>query len=133
MTDEAPPAWHVAVTQRAEREAPAVPTPTVQATQYVVSCLPEGAEGRHSFTLNVAYRGNGLWAVIDTPYCLNIDGTWDFEHTPSERTDEWITSHRFDLDTAMDLARKHARLMHVNGFTVADALAMEKKRAEADG
>ncbi|GAA3591041.1 hypothetical protein [Streptomyces osmaniensis] len=130
MTDT--PAWLTAVIERAEKEAPSVPPATVQATQYVVSCLPEGADGRHSFTLNVAYRGEGRWAVLDTPYCLNVDGTWDFEHTPSERTDEWIASHRFDLDTALNLARHHAARIHVNGHTVSDALAIEKKRAERD-
>jgi hypothetical protein len=65
-----------------------------------------------------------------TPYCLSSNGTWDFEHTPSERTDEWIATHRFDFDAAQELAKQHARLMHVNGFTVADAFRMQAKRKE---
>lgn len=133
MTDEQPPAWYIAVVQRAHDEAPTVPTATVQATKYLVSCIPEGTDGRSSFTLSVEYRGDDRWAVMDHPHCLSADGAWDFEHIPSERTDEWIANHRFDLDTALDLARKNAPLLHANGFTVSDVLAMEKKRAERDG
>jgi hypothetical protein len=129
VSDDQLPDWHRALTDRAQKEADSLPEPTVQATQYVVSCLPEG-EDRHHFSLNISYRGNGQWAVIDTPYCLSSNGTWDFEHTPSERTDEWIATHRFDFDAAQELAKQHARLMHVNGFTVADAFRMQAKRKE---
>jgi len=133
VTTEQPPAWYVAVQQRARDEADSVPEAQAKATNYTVSCLPEGDINRPGFTLNVAYRGDDAWAVIDTPYCLSTNGTWDFEHTPSERTDEWIATHRFDLDTALRLAKQHARLMTVNGHTVTDALAMRQKRAERDG
>lgn len=132
MTDEQPPAWYLAVQQRARDEAANVPQAEAKATNYTVSCVPEGDINRSGFTLNVACRGNDTWAVIDVPYCLSIDGTWDYEHTPSERTDEWIASHRFDLKTALRLAKEHAQLMTVNGHTVTDALTMRQKRAERD-
>lgn len=133
MTDQQPPDWYVAVAERARNEAPSLPQATVQAIKYLVSCIPEGADARSSLTLSVEYRGDDLWAVMDYPHCLSADGTWDFEHTPSERTDEWIATHRFDLDTALTLARQHAPLLHVNGFTVSDVLAVEKKRADRHG
>ncbi|MFF7190561.1 hypothetical protein ACFZAR_36325 [Streptomyces sp. NPDC008222] len=133
MTDQQPPAWYLAVQQRARDEAANVPEATAQATQYVVSCVPEGHINRHHFTLNVAYRGNGSWAVIDAPHCLSVNGTWDFEHVPSERTDEWIADHRFDLDTALRLAKEQAPLITVNGHTVSDVLALREKRAGRHG
>lgn len=133
MTDEQPPAWYLAVQKRAHEEAANVPEAKAKATNYTVSCVPEGDINRSHFTLNVAYRGSDKWAVIDVPYCLSADGTWEFEHTPSERTDEWIASHRFDLDTALRLAKDHARLMTVNGHTVTDALAMGQKREASRG
>ncbi|MCA1224037.1 DUF5131 family protein [Streptomyces sp. 8L] len=81
-TDEELPAWYLAVQQRARDEASTAPTATVQATQYVVSCLPEGHINRHRFTINVTYRGDGAWAVIDSSHCLSSTGTWDYEHVP---------------------------------------------------
>ncbi|RIH58225.1 hypothetical protein D3C59_33845 [Streptomyces sp. SHP22-7] len=122
MTEQ-PPAWYTAAEKRAQAEAPTTPEPVVQATQYVVSCLPEGDINRRHYTLNVAYRGEDTWAVIDPPHCLSNTGDWDYEHVPSERTDEWIATHRFDLDTALRLAKEQARLIIVNGRTVTDALA----------
>jgi hypothetical protein len=127
VNDEQPPAWY-AVQQRARDEAANVPEAEVKATNYTVSCVPEGDINRSGFTLNVAHRGNDTWAVIDTPYCLSTEGTWEYEHIPSERTDEWIASHRFDLETALRLANEHARLMTVNGHTVSDALRLRENR-----
>lgn len=43
------------------------------------------------------------------------------------REDDWLAAHRFDLDTALKLAREAAPHVTVNGRTVADALT----RAEA--
>lgn len=120
------PAWFRAVQQRAADEAPNAPAPQVQPVRYLVSCLPEGPE-RHRFAAQVEYRGHGRWAVARDGHCLNSDGEWDWdwEHIPPERTDEWIATHRFDLDTALELARRAAPLLTVNGFTVLDALAVQ--------
>ncbi|MEV6737922.1 hypothetical protein AB0N14_13705 [Streptomyces sp. NPDC051104] len=105
-----------------------VPEPTVQATRYVVSCFqPDDHEGA-VFNLAVEYRGRGLWAVIRMGSCLGADGTWSYESIPSERTDEWLAEHRFDLETALKLAKEAAPHITVNGFTVADAIAMEARR-----
>ncbi|MGW9375680.1 hypothetical protein ACWGVR_37385, partial [Streptomyces xanthophaeus] len=61
--------------------------------------------------------------------CLGSDGTWEYEMRPSEREDEWLDAHRFDLDTALKLARDQAPLVTVNGFTVDDALKRLTERA----
>lgn len=94
----------------------------VQVTRYAVSCLPEDHELYPHMSLTVEYRGDGLWAVIDQPYCLGSDGEWSYEMRPSERTDEWIKTHRFDEETAKRLAREAAPHMQVNGYTVTDVL-----------
>lgn len=107
------------------------PEPNVQATRYVVSCFPPDSEEGGHFNLAVEYRGRGLWAVTRHKQCLGTDGEWSWESIPSEREDEWLDSHRFDLDTALKLAKEHAPLVTVNGFTVADALRMEERRRAA--
>ncbi|WP_431980041.1 hypothetical protein [Streptomyces qinglanensis] len=107
---------------------PGVPDPTVQPTRYVVSCLPGDDTDRHLFSIQVEYRGRDRWAVVRHGQCLTADGFWDWEHVPSERTDEWLAAHRFDVDTALRLAREAAPLITVNGFTVSDALRMHAER-----
>ncbi|MET9957463.1 hypothetical protein ABZ135_38750, partial [Streptomyces sp. NPDC006339] len=73
------------------------------------------------FTINVEARGNGQWAVSRHRQCIDANGNWSWESIPSERTDEWLAQHRFDLDTALNLARKAAPHLVVNGHTAIDA------------
>lgn len=93
------------------------------ATRYTVSLLPETDINSHVFEITVEYRGHGLWAVLRHGRCLDHDGQWDYELRSSEREDEWIAAHRFDLDTALTLAKEAAPLVMVNGLTAADILA----------
>lgn len=106
--------------------------PTVRITEYSISLLPPDHLDAGHFTLTVAWRGNDRWAILDGPFCLNAAGGWDYELRPSEREDDWLDSHRFDLDTALDLAKKAAAVMKVNGSTVADVLARVAHRKGAD-
>ena len=108
-----------------------IPEPEVRVTRYEVSCMPEGHEVAHSLTIAVEYRGRGKWAVLNAPFCLGSDGEWDYEMRPSEREDEWLATHRFDLDTALELAKREAPLMSVNGWTVERILADEAARLSA--
>ncbi|WP_086565312.1 hypothetical protein [Streptomyces africanus] len=107
-----------------------IPEPAVQATRYAVSYFPPDDHEGALFNLSVEYRGRGLWAVVRLRSCLGSDGTWSYESIPSEREDEWLAEHRFDLDTALKLAKEHAPKITVNGFTVADALAMRQNREQ---
>ncbi|MGI5162731.1 hypothetical protein ACQEU3_46995 [Spirillospora sp. CA-253888] len=102
------------------------PEPTVRATRYAVCALPDDHEWRRHFVIHVEWRGDDRWAVVqpgEPAPCLSSDGTWDWEMRPSERTDEWIATHRFDLDTALRLAEEAAPHLTVNGSTPADVLA----------
>ena len=104
--------------------------PVARATRYTVNCLPETADGdEHVFEITVEYRGRDRWAVTRHGSCLGTDGRWDYEMRPSEREDDWLATHRFDLDTALQLAKEAAPKVTVNGYTVADALAMAERRA----
>lgn len=103
--------------------------PIVQPTRYTVNCLFEDGIDSHVFEITVEYRGGGRWAVLRHGWCLTADGTWDYEMRPSERDDDWLATHRFDLDTALALAKEAAPKVTVNGITVTEAL----RRANAAG
>lgn len=102
----------------------AIPEPTVWPTAYEVSCFPEDdIAWAGTFTIRVERRAPDLWAVCRNSRCLSSTGEWDYESIPSERAEEWKAAHRFDLDTALRLAKEAAPRITVNGFTVAHALA----------
>lgn len=132
MNDQELPTWYRDVTRRAQQEAANAPEPVVHAAEYTVNCLPEDDLDSHVFEIRVQYRGNGRYAVIRAGSCLGADGTWDYGVKEYDRGDDWLNAHRFDLDTALRLAKEQAPLVTVNGHTVADALAMRQKRAERD-
>ena len=111
-----------------------IPEPTVMAVEYTVNCLPEDDYDSFAFEVRVQYRGNGRYAVIRSgDLCLGADGTWDHGVKEYDRGDDWLNAHRFDLDTALRLAKEQAPLVTVNGHTVTDAIARQKRRAERDG
>lgn len=115
-----------AMTMREIREAlghvqPGVPVATCQATVYEVSVLPEGDINRPVYAITVQYRGEGRWAVIRNSSCLGADGLWDFGVKEYDRGADWLAAHRFDLDTALRLARDAAPHISVNGHTATDA------------
>jgi hypothetical protein len=93
----------------------------VQTTEVEVSVLPEGDVNRPLFTLTLAYRGGDRWAVTRHGQCLGSDGDWDYELRPSEREDEWLTSRRFDFQTALKLAVDAAPGIRCNGETAVEA------------
>lgn len=97
------------------------PEPVVQATEYEVSILPEDDINRSTFAITVQYRGEGRWAVIRHSSCLGADGTWDFGVKEYDRGEAWLNAHRFDLDTAIRLARDAAPHVVCNGHTATDA------------
>ena len=104
--------------------APAV---RVEPTRYSVSILPETSINHGSYEITVEYRGAGRWAVCNGGSCLDAAGEWEYESIPSEREDEWLAAHRFDLDAALRLAREAAPDLTVNGWSVAKAMELEAR------
>jgi hypothetical protein len=108
----------------------------VSITSYEVSIWPENCSGMDSalYCCSVVYNGYGNWSVrrgsasSDAP-CLGTDGEWHYERLPSERTKRELAEHRFDLDTALDLARRQAPGVTINGLTAEEALARHQHGA----
>lgn len=102
-----------------------------KATRFEVDMLPEDDINAGVWKITVEYRGRGKWAVLrGGHFCLGTDGVWDWEPTSTEREDEWLAAHRFDLDAALQLAEEHAPKLTVNGRTAADLLARDAERGE---
>lgn len=107
----------------------AVSEPRVQPTSYTVSCLPYDDINAESYSIRVDYAGHDRWAVRQRgSRCLAADGKWEWEPIPSEHDDDWLAAHRFDLDTALRLAKEQALLVKVNGRTVEQVLAWYETR-----
>lgn len=106
------------------------------ATQYTVCALPLDDPNASSFTLTVEWRGGDKWAVMRGPfaYCrkdADLDRPHgEYEPRPSSRDVVFLRKYRFSLPVALEMARKIAPKVTVNGHTVADALAW---RAEKHG
>jgi hypothetical protein len=90
-------------------------------TEHTICALSEDHDLFWDFAIKVGYRGKGTWAVHRRSRCLGTDGVWDYEPLPSERDDDWLTTHRFDEQTALRLAEEQAQLVTVNGITVQQA------------
>ncbi|MDX3343426.1 hypothetical protein PV409_36315 [Streptomyces sp. ME02-6979.5a] len=101
--------------------APGIPDAIVQPTEYEVSILPEGDINRHVFAITVEYRGVDQWAITRHGMCLGSDGEWAEGTKPHDRGDDWLRAHRFDLTTALRLARMAAPHVVVNGHSALDA------------
>lgn len=48
----------------------------------------------------VESRSDGAWVIKNDGCVLNADGCWEYEPSPSNRTDEFIARTRFDRDDA---------------------------------
>lgn len=99
-----------------------------QAVTYEVGVLPPDHIDAHSFRITVEWRGGEAWAVLHMRYCLGADGEWDWEAHPSERSDDWLATHRFPLEEALRLAREVAPTVKVNGTTAAELAARKAGR-----
>jgi hypothetical protein len=100
---------------------------TVEATTLTVNAVPADVPQAYLWELTVEKRGPDSWAVCRMRECLGSDGEWWYESIPSERSDEWLKTHRFDLSTAVRLARLEAPKVTVNGLSVAAVLERHKR------
>jgi hypothetical protein len=97
-----------------------LPDVSVQITRYEVSLLPEGDINRKYFTLFVEHWGKGVWGVHDGAASYDIDGDRSDGLKPYGR-EGWEALNRFDLDTALAVAKEAAPHVVVNGHTATDA------------
>lgn len=99
------------------------PEPIVTVTHYRVSCLPREHAGWSLFSVSVEQRGPERWAVVHFSQCYDIDGNASYEPSSSERTDEWLARYSHDRVTALEIAKRLAPTLEVNGHTVESVLA----------
>ena len=59
-------------------------------------------EGVRDF--KVEWRGGDSWAIVESCQCYNKNGRWEFEPSPSNRTDEFIERTRWTLEDALRTA-----------------------------
>ncbi|MEU5426894.1 hypothetical protein AB0H73_14995 [Streptomyces olivoreticuli] len=102
---------------------PDLPEVTAWPTRYAVSLLPEDHVDYHLFVITVEDRGNNQWAITRNGSCLGSDGTWDHGIKEYGRGARWLATHRFDLDTALRLAKRAAPSIRVNGIPAYAAAA----------
>ena len=120
------------------------PEPRVRPVRYHVSLLePEDDEEFYTLTvITVAYRGDDRWAVYEgiydhssLPRALNRDGEWEYEGSGERANEDWLGTHRFPLDEAVELAKKAAITVGVYSHrdkrmvTASDVLARKGQSA----
>lgn len=98
-----------------------IPEPTVTPSRYEISLLPEGDVNRRAFLLYVEYRGAGKWGVHDGHGQYDADGRWCAGLGGVTAAEDWFGVHRFDLPTALSLAKIIAPTVTVNGHTAVEA------------
>jgi hypothetical protein len=91
-----------------------------QVTAYTITVAPPHSRDSYHWMIEVTWRGDEQWAVVWMGSTLSRDGTWDWEPSPSNREDDYLERCRFDLDTALALARRAAPGLTVNGRTYAE-------------
>lgn len=103
-------------------------------TEWRVSALPLDHQAGRYLAVWVQWRGGDR-------YCVSIaqdqhpnkvwsrsENDWVWESIPSERSDEFIADTRFSLSEALDIARRIAPNVQVNGLNAADILARDAER-----
>lgn len=95
--------------------------PAVIPIRYDVSCLPEGHPDRRHFTVQLRYCGEGQWAATD------IFGD-EYDENGEQGVYRSNPRRRFDFDTALELAKRIAPELNVDGHSVADVLARSEGR-----
>ena len=102
-------------------------------TSYEVTIWPEECSGMDSalYCCTVVYQGHGNWSVrrggaSSNAPVLGRDGQWYYEKLPSDRTRDEIAEHRFDVVTALGMAREMAPKIEINGVTAEEALARHR-------
>lgn len=97
---------------------------------------PEGASFGDKevqyFTVTVARRSAGKWAVLWMNQCWNKKTqSWEYESFPSSRTKKFLRDARFDLDEAVQIAAGKPDTLTVMGKSWLDFKANQARQEEA--
>lgn len=86
---------------------------------------------KSTWTITVAERDTGRWAVKGMFGVLNADGEWEYEPSPSNREDDFLARCRFTEEEALRRALEVVDTVVINGMTIAQAEAEVKARLAA--
>lgn len=102
----------------------------IEVVGYIVSCLPEGDPERHHLSIKIDRTAPNRWALRWHGECLNIrTREWEYEHIPSERTDEWLADHRVnDFSEAKRIACELAPALTIGPYDVAGFLVWRESQ-----
>lgn len=103
------------------------PEAVIRIAKYAVSCLPRTHRSYWHFTVWVVERAPSEWEVRADGTVHDADGNPSWGPLPLEDREAWQARHRFDLDTAVEIAKQIAPTLTVNGVTVADILARAER------
>jgi hypothetical protein len=84
-----------------------------------------------TWTITVAERDTGRWAVKGMFGVLNTDGEWEYEPSPSNREDDFLDRCRFTEEEALRRALEVVDTIRINGSTIAQADVEVKARLAA--
>jgi hypothetical protein len=91
------------------------------ATEFAFNAIPVVSRDEYgewsAWSITVARRAEGKWAVVGNTGILNKSGSWEHEKLPSARTEKFIARTRFSLPVAVELAKKAAESVTINGLT----------------
>jgi hypothetical protein len=99
-----------------------------QVTQYTVSPCPFDAPEAYRWRIAVVWRGRDRWAVTWGYETLNANGEWEIDPGPMADDHSHLPRTRFDLDTALRLAREAAPKLVHGGRTWAEWAAYQASR-----
>ncbi len=92
----------------------------IEPTEFTVCGLAPDHPEAYIWSITIQRRDANSWAVVHAGHCLNYAGEWDYEPIPSERTVDFLISHRFSLERAKELAVAAYPEVVVNGYHVED-------------
>jgi hypothetical protein len=107
----------------------------VEIAAYSVNAVPPGIApmDRQSWEIRVELRGEDRWAVVHHKCCLNRDGEWEWEPSPSNRDDDFLDRCRFGREDALARAVRAAPRILVNGRDAAGLTAWWAEQSAGAG
>ena len=87
---------------------------------FLVSAVPSTDPEWGTFSVRVELREKGRFAVCRNGRVVGPDDQWQYEMQPSSRTAKFLRETRFSLDEALQIAKRVAPLVSVNGITASE-------------
>lgn len=90
------------------------------ASEYTIDPCPTHPVEPALFAVKIEWRGEDRWRVTHMSHVYGADGTFEYEGSNHREDENYMATHRFDLDTAVELARRIAPTVKVGRMTFQD-------------